>query len=110
MLVCHCLVSRVTTEADSPAAEPENSSRAGTKSPLDIPCRYMSGSTSNTLGLLRHQGGTMELRNRQRSPVSGSTRLSFTRGASISIGPAAVVIGRGSAVPLRTTRRWPFSR
>ena len=53
------------TDADRPAAEPKNSPSAGAKSPLDIPCRYISGSTSATLGLLRHHGGTMAERNRQ---------------------------------------------
>ena len=78
---CHWVVSRVITDADSPAAEPKNPASAGAKSPLDMPCRYISGSTSVTFGLLRHHGGTIELRNRHRSPVSSSTRLSFTRGA-----------------------------
>ena len=59
------------TEADRPAPEPKNSASAGAKSPVDIPCRYISGSTSATLGLLRHHGGTMVERNRKRSPVSG---------------------------------------
>jgi len=97
------------TEAESPAPEPKNSLSAGVKSPVDIPCRYISGSTSATLGLLRHHGGTMAERNRQRSPVSESIRRSSTRGAWISIPPAAVAIVRGSAWPLRTTRRRPCS-
>ena len=46
-----------------------------------MPCRYISGSTSATFGHLRHHGGRIELRNRHRSPVSSSTRRSFTRGA-----------------------------
>ena len=38
------------TEADRPAAAPKNASSAGTKSRLDSPCRYSSGSTSATFG------------------------------------------------------------
>src|SRR5690606_6793536 len=68
---CHCLVSRVMTAELSPAAEPKNSSRAGTKSPVDMPCRYSSGSTSVTFGLLRHHGATMAERNRWRPPEAG---------------------------------------
>ena len=48
------------TEADSPAAEPKNSSRAGTKSPELIPWRYISGSTSATFGDFRAHGGRIE--------------------------------------------------
>ena len=106
---CHCVVSRVITDGDSPAADPKNSVSAGAKSPVDMPCRYSSGSTSDTFGLLRHHGATIELRNRIRSPLSGSTRRSFTRGARISTAPAAVVIVRGRACPLRTTSRRPCS-
>jgi hypothetical protein len=106
---CHCLVRRTITELDSPAAEPKNSSSAGTKSPEDIPCRYINGSTSATLGLLRHHGGTIADRNRARSPVSASTRRSSTLGAWISTGPAPVVTDQGSACPLRTTSRRPRS-
>jgi hypothetical protein len=43
--------------ADSPAGEPKNASNAGTKLPVASPCRYSSGSTAATLGLLRHYGG-----------------------------------------------------
>jgi hypothetical protein len=39
------LVSRVITEADRPAAEPNSSSNAGTKSLELSPCGYSSGST-----------------------------------------------------------------
>src|SRR4051794_4218075 len=73
-----------------------------------MPCRYINGNTSDTFGLLRAHGVRIELRNRNRSPAS-STRLSFTRGAVTSIGPAAVVTVRGTACPLRTTNRWPCS-
>jgi hypothetical protein len=79
------MVSRVITEADGPAAEPKNSSIAGTKSPEDRPCRYSSGSTSATFELFRHHGGRISDRKRTRSPVAGSTRLSLTRGAATSI-------------------------
>jgi hypothetical protein len=60
---CHWVVSLVMTEADRPAAAPKNASRAGTKSRLDSPCRYSSGSTSATLGLRRHQRGSSPLWN-----------------------------------------------
>jgi pimeloyl-ACP methyl ester carboxylesterase len=39
---CHWVVSRVITDADSPAAAPKKPSSAGTKSPELIPCRYSS--------------------------------------------------------------------
>ena len=42
-------------------------------------------------------------------PVPSSTRRSSTRGARTSSGPAPVTSERGSACPLRTTRRWPCS-
>ena len=82
------------TGADRPAPEPKNSSSAGTKSPVDNPCRYGSGNTSATLGLLRHQGGRITERKRTRSPVCGSTRRSSTRGARTGITPAAVRTSR----------------
>ena len=82
------------TEADRPAAEPKNSSRAGTKSPELIPCRYISGSTSATFGDFLAHGGRIEDRNRILSPVSSSTRRSSTRGARTSIGPAPVTSDR----------------
>jgi hypothetical protein len=97
------------TAADSPAAEPKNASNAGTKSPVDSPCRYSSGSTSATLGLLRHQGGRITDRNRIRSPLTGSVRRSSTRGARTGTTPAAVVTARWRAWPLRTTNRRPAS-
>ena len=83
------------TAADSPAAEPKNAANAGTKSPVDSPCRYSSGSTSATLGLLRHQGGKITERNRIRSPVTRSVRRSSTRGARTVTAP-----GRGRDLPL----------
>lgn len=54
---CHCVVNRVITDAESPAAEPKNSPRAGAKSPELIPCSYINGNTSDTFGPLRHHGG-----------------------------------------------------
>ena len=83
------------TAADSPAAEPGNWPKAGTKSPDDRPCRYSNGSTSVTFGVLRAHGGTIAEENRFRSPVSGSVRLSLTRGTVTSIAPALVKISRG---------------
>src|SRR5713101_4006361 len=105
----HWVVRRVITDAERPAELPKNPSSAGTKSPLDMPRKYSSGSTSVTFGDFRHHGGTIELLNWHRSPVSGSTRPSSTRGARISMRPAPVVIVRGLACPLRTTRRLPSS-
>jgi hypothetical protein len=87
----------VIADADSPADEPKNCSSAGTKSLLDSPCRYSSGSTPVTFGLLRHHGGKIAEENRIRPPVAGSVRLSFTRGAVTSTAPAAVVTCRGRA-------------
>jgi hypothetical protein len=66
--------------ADRPAVEPRNCSNAGTKSPLERPCRYSSGNTSATLGDFRAQAGKIAEANRLRSPVASSTRLSLTRG------------------------------
>ena len=60
-------------------------------------------------GEVRHHGGTIALRNRTRAPDSGSTRRSSTRGASISTAPAAVLMLRRPACPLRTTSRRPAS-
>jgi hypothetical protein len=99
----------VITDEDRPAAEPRNWPSAGTKSPDDRPCRYSSGSTSPTCGVLRAHGGKIAEENRARSPVSGSVRLSFTRGAVTCTAPALVSTVRVSAVPLRTTIRRPFS-
>jgi hypothetical protein len=84
----------VTVAADSPAAEPRNCSSAGTKSPVERPCRYSSGSTSATFGDLRAHGGRIAEENRLRTPVSGSIRLSLTRGALTSITPALVATCR----------------
>ena len=56
-------------------------------------------------GVLRAHGGKIDEQNRCRSPVSGSTRLSLTRGAVTSTAPALVVTLRDSWQPLRTTSR-----
>jgi hypothetical protein len=84
----------VITGADSPAAEPRNWPRAGTKSPLDSPCRYSSGSTSVIFGVFRAHGGKIAEQNRIRSPVAGLVRLSLTRGTVTSIAPALVSTSR----------------
>ena len=81
-------VSLVITDADSPAELPRNWPSAGTKSPVDSPCRYSSGNTSVIFGVLRHHGGRIAEENLARSPVSGSTRRSLTRGARTSTAPA----------------------
>jgi hypothetical protein len=86
----------VITAGDSPAAEPRNWPSVGTKSPLDRPCRYSSGSTSVIFGVFRAHGGKIAEENRLRSPVPGSVRLSLTRGAVTSTAPALVSTSRGS--------------
>jgi len=95
--------------ADRPAPVPRNCSIAGAKSWLDRPCRYSNGSTSATLGDLRDHTGRIAEENRCRCPVTGSTRLSFTRGATTGTAPAPVSTSRSWRYPLRTTSRWPFS-
>ena len=59
-------------------------------------------------GVFRHHGGKIAEENRFRSPVSGSVRLSLTRGAVTSTAPALVSTSRDWWQPLRTTRRRPF--
>ena len=46
-------------------------------------------------GVLRAHGGKIAEENRFRSPVSGSVRLSLTRGTVTSTAPALVRISRG---------------
>ena len=75
--------------------EPRNCPSAGTKSPVESPCRYSSGSTSVIFGVLRHHGGRIAEENRARWPVSGSMRRSLTRGATTSTAPAEVSTSRG---------------
>ena len=82
--------------ADRPAAEPRNCSNAGPKSLLDRPCRYSNGNTSATCGDLRAQAGRIAEENRLRWPVTGSRRLSLTRGArtgtaSRAVSPSATI-------------------
>jgi hypothetical protein len=91
---CQVPVSLVITGPDSPAPEPGNWPSAGTKSPVNRPCRYSSGSTSVTFGVLRAHGGKIAELNRLRSPVSGSVRLPFTRGTVTSTAPALVSTSR----------------
>ena len=64
---CQLLVRRATTGPESPAPSPKNSDRAGTKSPVESPCRYSSGNTAETCGLRRHHGSRIELWNLWRS-------------------------------------------
>jgi hypothetical protein len=108
-LACQARVSFVITGPDRPAPEPGNWPSAGTKSPGDRPCRYSSGSTSVTFGVLRAQAGKTAEANRCRSPVTGSVRLSFTRGAVTWTAPALVSTSRRWWQPFRTTSRRPFS-
>jgi hypothetical protein len=58
---------------------------------VDRPCRYSSGNTSLTYGAVWHQAGMITEENRIRSPVTGSMRLSLTRGCLTGTAPAAVV-------------------
>jgi len=58
---------------------------------------------------LASHGGKIAEENRIRWPLAGSVRWSFTRGAVTSTAPALVSSVRGSAAPLRTTSRRPFS-
>ena len=83
------------TAGDRPAELPRNWPSAGTKSPLDRPCRSSSGSTSVIFGVFRAHGGTIAELNRFRSPVSGSVRLPLTHGTVTSIAPALVSTSRG---------------
>jgi len=87
----------VTTDADRPAEDPKNSSRAGAKSFELVPCKYINGNTSATFGDFRAHGGMIEDRNRRCSPVASSTRRSFTLGATTSTAPAPVWMLRGCA-------------
>src|SRR6516164_6879254 len=91
----HVSASLVTVDDDSPACEPGNWPSAGTKSPLDSPCRYSSGSTSVIFGVFRAHGGKIAEENRFRSPLTGSVRLSLTLGAVTSTAPALVSTSRG---------------
>jgi len=61
------------------------------------------------LRVFRAHASKIAEENRIRSPVCGSVILSFTRGAVTSTAPALVRTVRGSALPLRTTSRRPFS-
>src|SRR6266571_8646445 len=96
----HVWVSLLITGADRPVPVPRNWASAGPKSPEDRPCRYNSGSTSVTWGVLPAHGGKIAEENRARPPAAGSVRLSFTRGAVTSTAPALVSTVRASAVPL----------
>jgi hypothetical protein len=65
----HVSVSFVITEEDRPAPVPRNWPSAGAKSPEDSPCRYSSGSTSLTCGVLRAHGGRIAELNLSRANV-----------------------------------------
>jgi hypothetical protein len=91
----HVSVSLVIIDPDSPTELPRNCPSAGTKSPLDSPCRYTNGRTSAIFGVLRHHGGRIADENLIRSPLSGSIRRSLTRGAVTSTAPTLVRICRG---------------
>jgi hypothetical protein len=53
---CQDLTSRVITEEESPAADPEEPSSAGAKSPVNGP-RARAGSSSVTFGDRRQRAG-----------------------------------------------------
>jgi hypothetical protein len=78
-------------------------------SPVERPRRYRIGITSPTFGDRRAYAGRIRELNFCRSPVSSSTRLSFTRGARTRIVPDPTVTRRSRARPLRTTTRCPSS-
>jgi hypothetical protein len=82
--------------ADRPCPLPRNCSSAGLKSDVERPCRYSSGSTSDTFGDFRAQAGRIAEENRTRSPVTRSIRLSLTRGCRTDTAPAAVVTSRSA--------------
>ncbi len=106
----HSLHIRAIVVGESPAASsPSSCPSAGLKSPVDSPRRYRIGITSPTFGDRRAYAGRIRELNRCRSPVSSSTRLSFTRGARIGIVPDPTVTLRSRARPLRTTSRCPSS-
>ena len=62
-------MSLVIVDDDRPLALPRNCPSAGTKSPLDSPCRYSSGSTSPIFGVLRAHGG--RIAEREPLPLTG---------------------------------------
>ena len=90
---CQSGASRVITEAESPAADPKNSSSAGTKSPELMSVEVHAGEAPRppwaTCGPTA-AGSSCENACAPRSP--SSTRRSSTRGARTSIGPAPVTI------------------
>ena len=107
---CHWAVSRVITDADSPAAEPKNPSSAGAKSParhaVQVHQRQHLGHL-RALAAPRRQDHAAEP-----EPLAGvrSTRRSFTLGARRPRShPRRSGSCAGPACPLRTTSRWPRS-
>jgi hypothetical protein len=100
---CHWAVNLVRVAADRPWPEPRNCSNAGPKSKDDSPCRYSNGNTSATRGDFRDHAGRIAEANRRRCPLTGSVRLSLTRGCRTGTAPAAVVTSRSSWKPLRTS-------
>jgi hypothetical protein len=99
------LMPSTKTEASSPC----RSRSAPPKSPGDSPCRYRIGSASVTFGERRAYAGRIFELIRLRSPVSSSTRLSWTRGARTGSVHEPTVTRRSRAWPLRTTSRLPSS-
>ena len=64
------------------------------KSLVEIPFKYIHGTSSSTALVFRRYGGRIFEVKRKRLPCS-STRLSFTRGWRTSIGPLPDRIFRG---------------
>jgi hypothetical protein len=58
---------------------------------------------SDTFGDFRAQAGRIAEENRTRSPVTGSIRLSLTRGCCTDTAPAAVVTSRSAWLPCTVT-------
>lgn len=84
---CHWAVSRVIVAADNPAPDPGTAPGLRPEIPAGRPCRYSNGNTSAICGDLRAYAGTIVDENRCRSTVSGSIRLSLTRGACTLTAP-----------------------
>ena len=105
---CQDLTSRVITEE-----EPGRQAEEALERWCEVPCRqsvqieewkHLAAPRGSAAG-----GGMIEDVNFAFSPVSSSALLSFTRGASMSIGPDPVATDRRRAWPFQTTKRWPSS-
>lgn len=105
--VRHCSLRRVMLFAESPDSLPKDPSKAGAKSPLESPCKYGRGKTSETFGERRMYGGSMELEKRLLRPSSSLLRSS-TLGARTFTAPAPTTTSRSLARPFLATRAYPL--